>query len=169
MIRIKKNNSDNIVQTTFKLFKFKFFFKIRNISMPQSFYWICFFYFIMIYFVKCPRGKIGYNCSQTCPSGYFGQKYNQKCQCSSNEHCDPVSGCLEIKVTVTTETLPIQYQTETHNITGNKIKLSMLWIYTMVLIWLFSFQVFNNILKDISKEKCATILHAFIYWQIIIG
>lgn len=77
----------------------------------------------MINSVECLRETFGHNCNQTCPSGYFGDRCSEKCQCSSNQHCDIIIGCLETNVMITTEILSKQYLTETHNVTGNMIKL----------------------------------------------
>lgn len=99
-----------------------------------------------------------YDCNQTCPSGYFGHKCNKRCQCSSNQGCDPVIGCLEINLSITTERLSIQYLTETHNVTGNFLKLYMVGIYIIYLFLLLSLDVFKIILNDISVKKCSSFI-----------
>lgn len=43
---------------------------------------------------ECEPGTIGENCSLTCPPYYFGLQCTEQCNCSSDEYCDPTSGCL---------------------------------------------------------------------------
>lgn len=34
------------------------------------------------------------NCSMTCPNNYFGCLCKIPCNCSNDQYCDPVKGCI---------------------------------------------------------------------------
>lgn len=34
------------------------------------------------------------NCSKTCPNNYFGRLCTIPCNCSDDQYCDPVKGCI---------------------------------------------------------------------------
>lgn len=42
--------------------------------------------------VECWPGFFGYNCTNTCPEGFYGKFCRGKCNCSQ---CDKVSGCKQ--------------------------------------------------------------------------
>lgn len=97
--------------------------KIRNITCIEFeiITVLSFFSFLMINGEACPRGSFGYDCIRTCSSEYFGQNCNEKCNCSSNQRCHPVFGCLEKNVI--TERLSVQHLTETPNFSGSMISI----------------------------------------------
>lgn len=45
-----------------------------------------------IFYVACPIGYYGKNCSHPCPSGAYGPGCRQICNCSN---CHPVHGCYD--------------------------------------------------------------------------
>lgn len=47
------------------------------------------------YILACPGGTYGSNCS-TCPEDWYGLLCGQKCNCNTDQYCDPVDGCSGI-------------------------------------------------------------------------
>ena len=48
-------------------------------------------------------GRYGCNCSEKCPDNLYGWACSAYCDCSIDEFCDPVVGCMNI--THTTHTI----------------------------------------------------------------
>ena len=44
---------------------------------------------------ECPPGTFGVNCSGICPNKHYGRLCKNECDCSSDEYCDPIKGCLQ--------------------------------------------------------------------------
>ena len=46
--------------------------------------------------LDCPPGTFGDNCTTSCPNRHYGDHCGLKCECTSDERCDPVIGCVSI-------------------------------------------------------------------------
>lgn len=46
--------------------------------------------------VECPIGSYGENCSQNCPDEKYGEFCLQQCNCTTNQRCNFMFGCLGI-------------------------------------------------------------------------
>ena len=44
----------------------------------------------------CPPGTYGDNCTTSCPNRHYGENCGLKCECTSDERCDPAKGCISI-------------------------------------------------------------------------
>lgn len=56
---------------------------------------------------ECEPGTTDENCSLTCPPDYFGLQCREQCNCSPDEYCDPINGCLANSTLVTSAELGI--------------------------------------------------------------
>ena len=45
-------------------------------------------------FKECEPGYHGTNCSSACKQNYYGRLCRERCNCSSNQYCDSIVGCL---------------------------------------------------------------------------
>nr|XP_022321688.1 uncharacterized protein LOC111123571 isoform X3 [Crassostrea virginica] len=46
--------------------------------------------------IACPPGTYGDNCTTSCPNRHYGENCGLKCECTSDERCDPAKGCISI-------------------------------------------------------------------------
>ncbi|XP_078325044.1 uncharacterized protein LOC144622707 isoform X3 [Crassostrea virginica] len=46
--------------------------------------------------IACPPGTYGDNCTTSCPNRHYGDNCGLKCECTSDERCDPGKGCVSI-------------------------------------------------------------------------
>ncbi|XP_078326698.1 uncharacterized protein LOC111127630 [Crassostrea virginica] len=46
--------------------------------------------------ITCPPGTYGDNCTTSCPNLHYGENCGLKCECTSDERCDPAIGCVSI-------------------------------------------------------------------------
>lgn len=60
---------------------------------------ICFCYDSSVYIffqcLACEDGYFGQNCSDPCPPPYFGQTCRSKCNCTDDQYCHHVRGCIQ--------------------------------------------------------------------------
>lgn len=45
------------------------------------------------YFIECPNGTYGQNCTQICQPSFYGKLCSEKCDCT-NSSCHHVYGCI---------------------------------------------------------------------------
>lgn len=50
--------------------------------------------YLIYFYLECPDGTFGVNCSQTCPNNYFGRLCKMPCNCPDGQFCDQVKGCI---------------------------------------------------------------------------
>lgn len=50
--------------------------------------------YLIYFYLECPDGTFGVNCSQKCPNNYFGRLCKMPCNCSDGQFCDQVKGCI---------------------------------------------------------------------------
>ncbi|VDI43586.1 Hypothetical predicted protein [Mytilus galloprovincialis] len=46
---------------------------------------------------ECPKGKRGKNCQDDCDDNFFGLRCKGRCNCTENETCNKVHGCIIIE------------------------------------------------------------------------
>ena len=46
--------------------------------------------------LACPPGTYGDNCTTSCPNLHYGENCGLKCECTTDERCDPAIGCVSI-------------------------------------------------------------------------
>lgn len=49
----------------------------------------------MVKCTACDKGYIGQNCSDPCPPPYYGQECASACNCTDNQYCNHVHGCIQ--------------------------------------------------------------------------
>lgn len=48
----------------------------------------------MLLFSECRAGFYGQNCTEPCISGDYGRQCKHKCNCSTDQSCDRIYGCV---------------------------------------------------------------------------
>lgn len=62
---------------------FKNIMRLQNLAKDIDYSSISiFFLFFNIFFIECPAGTFGDNCSTMCPDNYFGRFCDEECHCS---------------------------------------------------------------------------------------
>lgn len=57
----------------------------------------------------CPLGSFGVNCNTTCVANYFGKFCQETCNCTVDQYCDTVKGCLPKQRNTSEILLPSMY------------------------------------------------------------
>lgn len=52
-------------------------------------------YIFFFQFLACEDGYFGQNCSDPCPPPNFGQTCRSKCNCTDDQYCHHVRGCIQ--------------------------------------------------------------------------
>lgn len=79
------------LQLTNKMIFFLFFFFSVNVIAVT---FVKFYTMNTKLIVECSPGFTGDNCLLTCGPGYFGRQCNERCHCSPEKYCDPITGCM---------------------------------------------------------------------------